>query len=70
MKVTWQNTRVISDLEEIRKLKQRPGKDIHVVGGALFVSSMMNLGLRYPLKLVNAKPLQSGKVSLTYCTRV
>lgn len=95
MRVTWKNTRVISDLEEIRKLKQGPGKDIHVVGGALLVSSMMNLGLideiklminpillgggkalfrdltaRHPLKLANAEPLQSGKVSLTYSTRL
>jgi dihydrofolate reductase len=95
MKVTWKNAQFISDLEEIRRLKQGPGEDIHVVGGASIVSSMMNLGLideiqlminpillggskalfkdltaRHPLKLVNAKPLKSGKASLTYSTRV
>ena len=62
MKVTWKNTRVISDLEEIRKLKQGPGKDIHVVGGALLVSSMMNLGLIDEIRLmVNPILLGGGK---------
>ena len=74
--------------EEIRKLKQQPGKDMHVVGVATLVSSLMNLGLidelsllvnptalfkdvkeRHALKLVGAKPLKSGKVSLTYNTQ-
>lgn len=81
-------------MEEIRKLKQQPGKDMHVVGGATLVSSLMNAGLidelqllvnplilgggkalfkdvneRHALKLVKAKPLKSGKVSLTYSRR-
>jgi dihydrofolate reductase len=93
-KVEWKTTRIVRDVEEIRKLKQQPGKDIHVVGGATLVSSLMNAGLidelqlmvnplilgggkalfkdvkeRYALKLVKAKPLKSGKVSLTYSAR-
>jgi dihydrofolate reductase len=92
-KVAWKTTRIVRDVEEIRKLKQQPGKDMHVVGGATLVSSLMNLGLidelglmvnplilgggkalfkdvkeRHALKLVQAKPLKSGKVSLTYST--
>ena len=45
MKVAWKNTRVISDLEEVRKLREQPGKDIYVVGGEMLVSSMIDLGL-------------------------
>ena len=81
-------------MEEIQRLKQQPGKDIHAIGGATLVSSLMNLGLvdeiqlvvnpiilgggkalfkdvkdRHALKLVQAKPFKSGKVSLTYITQ-
>jgi dihydrofolate reductase len=93
-KVAWKTTRIVRDVEEIRKLKQQPGKDMHAVGGATLISSLMNLGLidelkllvnplllgggkalfkdvkeRHALKLVGAKPLNSGKVSLTYVTQ-
>jgi dihydrofolate reductase len=81
-------------VEEIRKMKQQPGKDMLTFGGATLVSSLMNLGLidelrlmvnpiilgggkalskdvkeRQSLKLLRAKPLKSGKVSLTYSTQ-
>ena len=84
----------LRDAEEIRRLKHQPGKDMHIVGGATMVSSLMNLGLidelqllvnpvilgggkalfkdvkeRHPLKFARAKPLQSGKVSLTFSTQ-
>jgi dihydrofolate reductase len=74
-------------------MKQRPGKDMHAVGGATLISSLMNQGLidelrlvvapivlgagkalfkdvteRHALKLVEAKPLESGLVRLTYST--
>ena len=93
-KVAWKATRIARDVEEIRKLKQQPGKDMHIVGGATLVSSLMNLGLidevrlmvnpiilgggkalfkdvkeRKSMKLVQTKPLKSGKVSLTYSTQ-
>jgi len=32
--VEWKNTRIVRDVEEIRRLKQQPGKDIYAVGGA------------------------------------
>ena len=92
-KVAWKTTRIVRDVEEIRKIKQQPGKDMQVVGGATLVSSLINLGLidelrlmvnplilgggkalfkdvekRHALKLVRAKPLESGKVGLTYST--
>jgi dihydrofolate reductase len=61
--VAWKTTRIVRDVEEIRKLKQQqPGKDIHVVGGATLVSSLMNLGLIDELKLlVNPLILGGGK---------
>jgi dihydrofolate reductase len=33
-------------------LKQQPGKDIHVVGGATLVSSLINVGLIDELRLM------------------
>jgi dihydrofolate reductase len=93
-KVEWKTTRIVRDVEEIRKLKQQPGKDMYVVGGATLVSSLMNAGLidelhllvnpfilgggkalfkdvkeRHAVKLLKAKPLRSGKVSLIYSTQ-
>jgi dihydrofolate reductase len=61
-KVEWKTTRIIRGVEEIRKLKQQPGKDIHVVGGATLVSSLMNAGLIDELQLlVNPLILGGGK---------
>ena len=92
-KVEWETTRIVRDVEEIRKIKLQPGKDIYAVGGATLVSSLMNAGLvnelrllispvvlgrgkalfkdvkeHHALTLMRAKPLKSGKVSLTYST--
>jgi dihydrofolate reductase len=51
-RVAWKNTRIVRDVEEIRKLKQLPGKDMHAVGGATLVCSLMNLDLIDELRLV------------------
>jgi dihydrofolate reductase len=60
--VTWKTTRIIRDVEDIRKMKQQPGKDIYAVGGAMLVSSLMNLGLIDELRLmVNPLILGGGK---------
>jgi len=92
-KVAWKNTRIVRDVEEIRTMKQQPGKDMHAVGGATLVSSLMNAGLideirlvvapivlgagkalfkdvkeRHALTFLGAKPLEPGKVRLTYST--
>ena len=92
--VAGKTTRIVRDVEEIRRLKQQPRKDIHAVGGATLVSSLMNAGLvdeiqllvnpiilggakalfkdvkdRQKLRLVQAKQLKSGKVSLIYRTQ-
>jgi dihydrofolate reductase len=53
--VSWKNTRIVRDIVEIRKLKQEPGKNMHAVGGATLVSSLMNYGLVDELRLVIAR---------------
>jgi dihydrofolate reductase len=50
--VAWSATRVVHDLENIRKLKQQSGKDIHAVGGAKLVASLLNAGLIDEFRLV------------------
>jgi dihydrofolate reductase len=61
-KVTWKTTRIVRDVEEIRRMKQQPGKDMVVLGGATLVSSLMNLGMIDELRLmVNPLVLGGGK---------
>lgn len=49
-------------MEEIRKMKQGPGKDMLTFGGATLVSSLMNLGLIDEVRLmVNPLILGRGK---------
>lgn len=47
----WDVARVIRDIDDIWKLKEQPGKDIYAVGGAMLVSSLINLGLIDELRL-------------------
>ena len=51
-KVTWKNTRIVRDIEEIQRMKQQAGKDMHAVGGATLVGSLMNQRLIDELRLV------------------
>jgi dihydrofolate reductase len=61
-KVAWKTTQIVRDVEDIRKMKQQPGKDMYAVGGAMLVSSLMNLGLIDELRLlVNPLILGGGK---------
>ena len=61
-KVAWKTTRIIRDVEENRRLKQQPGKDMHAVGGATLVSSLMNLGLIDEIQLtINPLIFGGGK---------
>ena len=48
----WKNTQIVRDVEDIRRMKQLTGKDMHAVGGATLVSSLMNHGLVDELRLV------------------
>jgi dihydrofolate reductase len=57
--VSWRNTRIVRDLEEVRRLKEAPGGDMHAVGGATLVSSLMNAGLTDEIRLV-VQPIVLG----------
>jgi dihydrofolate reductase len=64
--------------EEVRRIKEAPGKDIWLFGGASLTSTLMNLKLgsgkplfqdlkdRVHLKLLDSKTYPSGLVSLSY----
>jgi dihydrofolate reductase len=51
-KVAWKNTRIVREVEEIRRMKQQPGRDMHAVGGATLIGSLMNQRLIDELRLV------------------
>ena len=46
-RVEWKNTKLIKDniSEEIQKIKQQPGKNIVIAGGATIAQTMASLGL-------------------------
>lgn len=65
-KVEWKNTRLVKGniAEEIMKMKQQPGKNMVVAGGAGIAQAFMKLGLIdeyqitvHPVVLGNGKPL-------------
>jgi dihydrofolate reductase len=58
--VGWKNTRIVRDVEDLRALKEQPGKDMHAVGGATLVSSLMNAGLVDELRIV-VQPIVLGR---------
>jgi dihydrofolate reductase len=58
--VTWHTTRIVRDVANIRALKRQPGKNIHAVGGATFISSLMNEALIDELRLT-VHPIVLGK---------
>jgi dihydrofolate reductase len=61
-KIAWKTTRIVRDVEEIRKVKVQPGKDMYVVGGATLVGSLMNADLIDEIQLViNPLLLGGGK---------
>jgi dihydrofolate reductase len=58
--VHWKTSTVIRDLDEIRRLKQQPGKGIYAVGGATFIARLMNEGLVDELRLT-VRPIVLGR---------
>lgn len=47
----WKNTRIVRDIEDIRAMKQHPGRDMYAVGGATLFSSLLNAGLIDEIRL-------------------
>jgi dihydrofolate reductase len=56
----WPNTSFVRRLEEITALKQQPGKDIYLIGGAWTVASLIDAGLVDELRLI-VYPLIAGE---------
>ncbi len=63
-KVAWKTTRIVRDVEEIRRMKQQPGKHMYAVGGATLVSSLLNLGLIDELRLMVCPIILGGGKAL------
>jgi dihydrofolate reductase len=55
----WPNTRIIRNADEIRAIRQQPGRNIHAVGGASLVGSLITLGLVDQLRVV-VQPILLG----------
>jgi len=58
----WANTRLITSLDDIAALKQAPGKEIYLMGGARVTSSIIDAGLLDELRLI-VYPLIAGEGS-------
>jgi len=56
----WQKTKFVRGLEEIAALKQLPGKDIYLMGGARITASLIDAGLVDELRLI-VYPLIAGE---------
>ena len=56
----WPNTRFLRGTEDISALKQQPGKDIYLMGGARVTASLIDAGLVDELRLIVC-PLIAGE---------
>jgi dihydrofolate reductase len=63
-KAAWKTTRIVRDVEEIRRMKQQSGKDMWVLGGATLVANLMNLGLIDELRLLISPLILGGGKAL------
>jgi len=63
----WPKTGFVRGLEEIAALKQRPGKDIYLVGGARTSASLIDAGLVDELRLI-VYPLIAGEGKALFAT--
>jgi dihydrofolate reductase len=56
----WPNTRFVKGVDEIAALKNQPGKDIYLMGGAQIATSLMDVGMVDELHLI-VYPLIAGE---------
>jgi dihydrofolate reductase len=63
----WPNTSFVRELNEITALKQRPGKDIYLIGGARITASLIDAGLVDELRLI-VYPLIAGEGKALFAT--
>jgi dihydrofolate reductase len=63
----WPNTSFVRGLEDIAALKQQPGKDIYLMGGARITASLIDAGLVDELRLI-VYPLIAGEGKTLFAT--
>jgi dihydrofolate reductase len=63
----WPTTRFLRGLDDVAALKEQPGKDIYVVGGARTVTSLIDAGLVDELRLT-VHPLIAGEGKPLFAT--
>ena len=56
----WPNTSFLRGLDDVLALKQRPGKDIYLIGGARTTANLIDAGLVDELRLI-VYPLIAGE---------
>jgi len=63
----WPNTSFVRSIEQVAALKQQPGKDIYLVGGARTTASLIDAGLVDELRLI-VYPLIAGEGKALFAT--
>jgi dihydrofolate reductase len=63
----WPTTRFVRSLDEVAALKQQPGKDIYLVGGARATASLLDAGLVDELRLM-VYPLLAAEGKALFAT--
>ena len=63
----WPKTRFIRKFEDVAALKQQPGKDIYLMGGARIAASLIDAGLVDELRLI-VYPLIAGEGKALFAT--
>jgi dihydrofolate reductase len=55
----WPTARIVRDIDDIRVLREQPGRPVYVVGGPGLVTSLINAGLLDELRLI-VHPVAAG----------
>ena len=63
----WPNTRFLRKLEDVSVLKDQPGKDIYLMGGARITATLIDAGLVDELRLI-VYPLIAGEGTALFAT--
>ncbi|RWQ39663.1 MAG: dihydrofolate reductase [Mesorhizobium sp.] len=63
----WPKTRFVRTFDDIAALKQQPGKDIYLMGGARITASLIDAGLVDELRLI-VYPLLAGEGKALFAT--
>lgn len=63
----WPNTRFLRKLEDLAALKEQPGKDIYLMGGARITATLIDAGMVDELRLI-VYPLIAGEGKALFAT--